>query len=244
MKKKFIILLAIFSMLSLNAFAEENVSVLVNGESVVFDVEPREVEGSILVPFRAVFEKMGYEVSYIPGEKPSVCAEKEGEKIDFEINSDAITYNGVEFNTNAPTVIIEDRTMFAINDYAYVVGLGFRYTYSDNVINIVVPNELKDQDVLDICLDGNPTTGYQWSVAEMDKDMVEVESEYVADKTDEALSGVGGTYHFKIKGLKEGFATVRMEYARSWEDESIQKCVCDIYVSSDLKVTLLSENNY
>ena len=74
------------------------------------------------------------------------------------------------------------------------------------------------QQVL-IKLRGNPTTGYQWSVAKIEGEAVEAvgEPKYEIDKGAEGRLGAGGTYTFTFKAVKAGQAALRLRYARVWE---------------------------
>lgn len=71
-------------------------------------------------------------------------------------------------------------------------------------------------------LEGNPTTGYEWTCKIGDSSIVkEKTSKYKADDTDSV--GSGGTYTFIYEGLKEGKTTVSCEYERSFEKNSTEK---------------------
>ncbi len=68
-------------------------------------------------------------------------------------------------------------------------------------------------------LEGNPTTGYAWEVAQISGPAVaqagdpDYESESDAD-------GSGGTFTFRFEAVAPGSAEVVMLYRRSWEDET------------------------
>jgi inhibitor of cysteine peptidase len=70
-----------------------------------------------------------------------------------------------------------------------------------------------------IALDSNPTTGYQWQLAKVsDQNILQlVETEYKASES--RLVGAGGKQILTFRALKEGKATVTLEYARSWEKD-------------------------
>jgi inhibitor of cysteine peptidase len=70
-----------------------------------------------------------------------------------------------------------------------------------------------------IKLRGNPTTGYQWSVAKLEGESVEAvgEPKYEMDPGAEGRVGAGGTYTFTFKAVKAGQAALSLRYARSWE---------------------------
>jgi inhibitor of cysteine peptidase len=71
---------------------------------------------------------------------------------------------------------------------------------------------------LDITLDANPTTGYQWEVAEVDAQVLKLlgEPEYTTSGT---MPGSGGqtTFHFQAAGT--GQTPLQLIYRRSFEKD-------------------------
>ena len=96
-------------------------------------------------------------------------------------------------------------------------------------------------DSLEINLEGNPTTGYQWTAISADSDKLEVKDEYIPDETNEGLVGTGGTYRFNVRGISEGNCNIDIAYMRSWEssNEAIDEITYYLYVSKDGKITVL-----
>ncbi len=68
-----------------------------------------------------------------------------------------------------------------------------------------------------LTLKGNPTTGYTWEASEVPSEVLLTEKHYEQDKTDPAMVGVGGAFHFHFKAVKKGEANIRLEYRRPWE---------------------------
>lgn len=64
MKKIFGIIIAIFMVLSVNAFAEEEIKVYIDGERIEFDTPPVLLNDRTMVPMRAIFEKLGANVKW------------------------------------------------------------------------------------------------------------------------------------------------------------------------------------
>jgi inhibitor of cysteine peptidase len=69
-------------------------------------------------------------------------------------------------------------------------------------------------------LDGNPTTGYAWELAQDNERFRLVEKDYAQPGT-----GVGGSTRerFQIEALKPGSTTLSFEYKRPWETEVLDK---------------------
>ena len=79
--------------------------------------------------------------------------------------------------------------------------------------------ELKKGATLSISLQGNPTTGYNWELAEVDQSILKPAGE--ADyKSDSMLIGSGGVYTFKFKALDSGSTSLKLIYYRSFEEDT------------------------
>ncbi|MCR5760489.1 MAG: protease inhibitor I42 family protein [Sphaerochaetaceae bacterium] len=90
---------------------------------------------------------------------------------------------------------------------------------------------------LTVKVDGNPTTGYEWTVKGTDVIKV-VSSEYEADNTS-GLVGAGGTYEFSFKTIKAGEATLVFNYGRSWESSPAATFSVRVVVDENLTITEL-----
>lgn len=84
----------------------------------------------------------------------------------------------------------------------------------DNNQEFILPKD----EVFEISLNSNPTTGYQWTIEKIDSSYLYQlgESEYFSEST---LMGGGGIETYKFKTLKEGETELLLLYRRSWEDE-------------------------
>lgn len=81
---------------------------------------------------------------------------------------------------------------------------------------------VKVGDTIEIVIPGNPTTGYEWKAALDQASAALLESlgepVYAPGSTDKTLVGGGGTYTFTFKAVKSGQATIKLTYARSFEN--------------------------
>lgn len=88
-----------------------------------------------------------------------------------------------------------------------------------------------------ITMEGNPTTGYEWTYALSEEGVVEVVDEFFTLGGDEEAVGVGGVYTFSIKGFKPGTTDIMLVYAQGWDAGS---AVChanySLTVNEDLSV--------
>ena len=76
--------------------------------------------------------------------------------------------------------------------------------------------EAPKPQTVSITLDSNPTTGFSWQVSQSEE-LFSVETNYVEDKYEEGMVGVGGKETITLTPLKAGKTEVTLTYARPWE---------------------------
>lgn len=88
-------------------------------------------------------------------------------------------------------------------------------------------------DRIEIVLESNPTTGYEWVVTEAGwPDCVQlIEQGFEAGDT--SLVGAPGQQTFVLEAADEGAGIVRLEYVRSFEDPVIPEKVVEYIVRVD-----------
>jgi len=74
---------------SVNSYAAANITVLMNGKPIVFDVQPQNINGRVMVPFRAVGEAIGAKVEWNADTK-SVWMYRNGQYIGLTIGDRTI----------------------------------------------------------------------------------------------------------------------------------------------------------
>lgn len=92
-----------------------------------------------------------------------------------------------------------------------------------------------------IALEGNPTTGYEWTgmvVAGDAVSMTEQNWTYVSDDETGTLAGAGGTYYVTMHPEHTGRAVVSFSYGRSWENEVAEQQLWLITVDDDNNMTV------
>lgn len=96
MKKIIPIILSLTAVMSTSTvLAEENVTVMLNGQTMDFDVAPIIQNDRVLVPMRAIFEELNCSVDYTTvGGKQIITAKNDGNTIGFKIGSNEMTVNG------------------------------------------------------------------------------------------------------------------------------------------------------
>ena len=79
--------------------------------------------------------------------------------------------------------------------------------------------ELKTGQTLVISLEGNPTTGYTWEVAEVDEGVLRQVGEMEFEPEDTGDVGVGGVQTLRFETVNSGQTDLELVYHRSWEEE-------------------------
>ncbi len=85
--------------------------------------------------------------------------------------------------------------------------------------------ELEKGDRINIKLESNPTTGYEWILSEeTDTAIVPlIDSKFVQTEKEEELVGVGGYEVFTFQAKKIGQTEIILTYKRSWEEEELKE---------------------
>lgn len=78
--------------------------------------------------------------------------------------------------------------------------------------------ELAQGQVLVIELESNPTTGYQWTVEEVDVSILKQLGDAQYERTGPAMPGAGGSETFRFEAVAAGETTLRLIYHRPWEE--------------------------
>jgi inhibitor of cysteine peptidase len=84
-----------------------------------------------------------------------------------------------------------------------------------------------------IRLPENPTTGYRWSVEEIDPAVVEVGESEFEPSQELRQAGAGGTRSFHLRARQSGTSPVTLVLRRPWESsgESLRRFQVNIEVS-------------
>ncbi len=141
MKKLFCIMTAIIMALSaLPAYAEQEITVSLNGEKLVFDVSPIIVNDRTLVPMRTIFEALGAEVTWDNTARTAVAV-KGGDVIKIAVDSDIMLLNGAIVRLDVPARIVEERTLVPLR--AVSEGLGADVNWNNDKREVEIKKSIK-----------------------------------------------------------------------------------------------------
>lgn len=99
-----------------------------------------------------------------------------------------------------------------MKDMGGIVEVRFDESQPEQKVSLVLG------DKLEVSLQSNPSTGYQWQVASLDMDVLDWTDgpSYVPSAPQRI--GSGGICRFGLVARKRGRATLRLVYRRSWEE--------------------------
>ena len=110
-------------------------SVVFDGKKMSFDVEPVIRNGRALVPFRAIFEELGADVSW-NAETDTATATKGEITIDIVVDSDTAFVNGEPVILDTTAEIVLGRTMVPLRFISESMNCIVSYIASDNIADI------------------------------------------------------------------------------------------------------------
>ena len=114
MKKIIPIILSLTAVMSgCTTLAEENITVMLNGQAMDFDVAPIIQNDRVLVPMRAIFEELHCSVDYtdIDGGQIITAKLNENNSIGLVIGSDEMQVHNKKIKLDTAPIIVNDRTL-------------------------------------------------------------------------------------------------------------------------------------
>lgn len=174
-----------------------------NGRHILFDVQPELKNNSTFVPFRAIFEKMGAEVSFDAGTS-TVTATRDGKSVKLTLGSQTASVNGSSTTLAAAPYIKDERTMVPLR----FVGEAFGATV--NYAEVQDRGLLKKVEIVDA---NWPKRGGTLNLANFDKPAGKL-NPIVWDDT--YTANIGGLLYDGLWSLDESFQPIPA-LAEAWE---------------------------
>ncbi len=133
MKKIFSALLLIVMLFGISVQAET--AITVNSEALITDTAPVIENGQLMIPLRAVFEKLGFVVSW-DGETSTAFAFCEEKIIMIQIANKTAFMNGEDVALDVPAKIINSRTLIPASFIESTLGVKIVHHGSADVVEI------------------------------------------------------------------------------------------------------------
>lgn len=137
MKKLLSLLLAALLLVSASSsvFAENEITVNLDGRNINFDVAPQIINGRTMVPLRAIFEALGSTVNWDSSTR-TVIAKKSGTTVSLTIDSSSMTVNDSLVSLDSPACIIEGRTLVPVRAVSEAFGTNVNWNANTRTVTI------------------------------------------------------------------------------------------------------------
>mgnify|MGYP000927463070 CR=1 FL=1 len=117
------------------AYANSDITVVLDGKILSFEQNPFIENGRTLVPMRAIFEALGASVSW-DGETKTVTSQKENTTVKVTIDQAEMEVNGEKKVLDVPAKIVNDRTFVPLRAVSEAFGAKVDYVAESKVILI------------------------------------------------------------------------------------------------------------
>ena len=97
--------------------ANDEITVLLNGEKLIFDVLPQMINNRTMVPMRKIFESMGADVEW-NGDTKTITATKDEITVIMQINNHIISVNEDNVTLDVPPQLVNNRTLVPVRAVA------------------------------------------------------------------------------------------------------------------------------
>ena len=87
------------------------IAIVINGNTIRYDIAPQFMKGRVLVPFRGIFESLGAQVDWHEGQ---ITAYKDDVTINLELYNKIMLVNGRKIELDVEPIIINSRTLVPI----------------------------------------------------------------------------------------------------------------------------------
>ena len=128
------------------ATAEEPIRVLLDGEELVFDVQPQMINDRTMVPMRVIFEALGAKVDW-DGATETVTATKGDLIVKTTIGNKIMTVNGAGKEMDVAPVVIDGRTLVPVRFISEAFGCDVDWDGNTRTVHIYsISDEVYESD--------------------------------------------------------------------------------------------------
>ena len=152
---KFVVGVLVFASLLTGglSFADNSITVQLDGKTLVFDVQPQIIGGRTMVPLKTIFESLGATVEWNNGTK-TVTAYNELYYVEATINDKIMKVNGETKILDIPPVVVNGRTLVPARFVAEAFGAKVYWDAKTSTVIIQSENKVPQ----------NFTDGYEKAV--------------------------------------------------------------------------------
>lgn len=145
--KKILILLLALALLPSAAFANDNISVIINGEELETPIAPRIVDERLMLPMRSVFESLGAKVNWFDKDK-IIFAAKSDSLITLKIGVAQMSLQKISSDENISVPL--DAAPYIENEYTLIPvraaaeALNAKVDWMDDTKTVIITTEQRN----------------------------------------------------------------------------------------------------
>lgn len=141
----FCLLVTMFQVDSISA-ALPAITVVLDGEALVFDVSPRNIDGRIMVPMRTIFETLGADVEW-DDETGTITASKDGVYVISVVGDPSMKVGSNTIIMDIAPMIVEGRTLVPIRFVAEAFGIDIDWDEARHEVYISTMDAIYDSAI-------------------------------------------------------------------------------------------------
>ncbi len=146
MKKITAVVICLFMLCTFfSAYADENVTVYIDGKLINFDVQPIVIDGRTLVPMRKLFEELGATVEW-DNDRNTAFAYSKGIYVKMPVGKDYYMIDEIIFSADVPAQEINGRTLVPLRVISEAFGMDVDYDDSTKTVNMTSANKIGRYD--------------------------------------------------------------------------------------------------
>ncbi|MEX2416454.1 MAG: stalk domain-containing protein [Paenibacillaceae bacterium] len=204
--------------------AEKPIPVYYNDEAIQFHIDPISMQGTTLVEFRPIFEKLGFQITWNQATK-TVRGYKEGLSVELQVGSLIAKVNGVEQQLQLAPMVVNGSTIVPLRFVGEAAGSYVQWDSVDRIIHLyrISPNKSTTLSNYST-IQGRTPADVQWVRFDITKegseDIVTVYTQPEAGLVDTEiyLSDGAGVYqievfHSKLGHKETGFYTYNTSFS-------------------------------
>ena len=116
-------------------FADNGITVKIDGQAVAFDVSPQIINNRTMVPMRKIFETLGATVEWDQNTK-TVTSTKGGTTVSLTIDNPKMSVNGNVVTLDTPACIVDNRTLVPVRAIAEAFQTEVNWDESTKTVSI------------------------------------------------------------------------------------------------------------
>ena len=223
----------------------EDVKVMFDGHEIVFDVSPQIVEERTLVPFRAIFEALGYDIDWY-GETQTISATKKGVIITMWVGNGSAIYNNLSTGTTSvdldvPPMLIADRTMVPVRAIAELSKCDVQWDGDARLVSITSPELSGSEETAEPTVTETPTLKYTIEYDYMREQEEHFMKNFKFESIDKDASG-NYVVDYTLNTFMEGRGSVTVTFNCLDEDGNVVDSWSRSYPSVDYTYTPQSDS--